>query len=161
MSGTEQLDQDIQDVHERFFAALASFDDDLLEMQPMCGVWSPRDVAGHLADWNNELMDALDRILAGQQPNRPIQDIDNFNQVQAALRGIQRWKDTSADLRESVERVHETLRRLDDGDLERLGPLPWGTVDRLGGFFRRIIRHSREHAEEAEDFRLRMLGVRD
>jgi uncharacterized damage-inducible protein DinB len=156
-----ELRQAIDEAHERFFAALEGFDDTVLETQPICGVWSARDVAGHLADWHNEMIDTLERVRAGQQPKRPIRDIDSWNHDQAALRGIDTWAQAADDLRVAWKRVTDTLADLDESELERVAPLPSGTVDRTGGFFRRINRHTRTHAADAETWRMRMLGVRD
>jgi hypothetical protein len=156
-----ELEQSINDAHERFFAALEGFDETTLETQPICGVWSARDVAGHLADWNNEIIDALERVRAGEPPKRPIRDIDSWNHDQAAIRGIDPWPAAASDLRDAWKRVIEVLLTVDDSEFERKAPLPWGTVDPIGGFFRRIARHTRTHAAEAESWRLRMLGVRE
>lgn len=161
MTDSADLAQQINDAHQRFFDALIGLDDTTLETQPICGVWSARDVAGHLADWHNETIDALERIRSGQQPRRPIRNIDSWNHDQAALRGIDTWEQAADDLRVAWRRVIDVLETIEDSEFERLAPLPWGTVDRIGGFFRRTARHTRTHAEDAEAFRLRMLGVRD
>jgi uncharacterized damage-inducible protein DinB len=157
-----ELEQEVNEAHERFFAALEGFDDTTREMQPICGVWSARDVAGHLADWHHEIIDAVERIRANERPKRPIRDVDSWNHDQAAVRGIQPWSEAEEDLRGAWERVIETLKQIDDSELERLGPYPTGTVEPLRSFFRRLIaRHTRTHAEEAERWRMRKLGVRD
>jgi uncharacterized damage-inducible protein DinB len=161
VSKSSELEQSINDAHERFFTALEGFDDTVLETQPICGVWSSRDVAGHLADWNNEIIDALERVRAGVPQKRPIRDIDSWNHDQAALRGIDPWHQAADDLRQSWQRVIDVLRIVDESEFERKAPLPWGTVDPIGGFFRRIARHTRTHATDAESWRLRMLGVRE
>jgi uncharacterized damage-inducible protein DinB len=155
------MQQAINDAHERFFAALEGFEDTVLETQPICGVWSARDVAGHLADWNNEIIDALERTRSGERQKRPILDIDSWNHDQAALRGIDPWKQCADDLQASWKRVIDTLETINEAEFDRMAPLPWGTVDRIGGFFRRIARHTRTHMADAEAWRLRMLGVRD
>ncbi len=162
MATVSELKQEVNEAHERFFAALEGFDETVRETQPISGVWSARDVAGHLADWHNEIIDAVERIRANQQPKRPIRDVDAWNHDQAALRGIQPWSEAEADLRQAWERVLQTLDQIDDDELERRAPYPTGTVEPLRSFFRRLIaRHTRTHAEEAESWRMRMLGVRE
>jgi uncharacterized damage-inducible protein DinB len=157
-----ELIEAINEAHERFFAALVGFDDTMLETQPICGKWSARDVAGHLADWHNEIIDALERTWKKEPQRRPIRDIDAWNQDQAALRGIDTWNQASEDLRVAWKRVIDTLDGLTENDLDRVAPLPTGTVEPVRSFFRRrIARHTRTHAEDAEAWRMRLLGVRE
>jgi uncharacterized damage-inducible protein DinB len=159
---TSELKQEINEAHERFFAALAGFEDADLEMKPISGVWSARDVAGHMTDWHLEIIDSVERIRSNQPPRRPIRDVDAWNHDQAAIRGIQPWAEAAEDLRQAWSRVIETLDQIDDDELERKGPYPTGTVEPLRSFFRRLIaRHVANHATEAERFRMRMLGIRD
>lgn len=155
----QELRQEIDDANQRFFAALEEFDDTTLETQPICGVWSARDVAGHLADWDHEIVDAAERLVAGQEPKPRIPDIDQYNETQSALRGIESWEQTAEDLRAAWARTSEVLGRLSDEDLARIGQLPWGPVEPVERFFHILARHTREHVEEAESWRWRMLGV--
>jgi uncharacterized damage-inducible protein DinB len=157
-----ELQQEINQAHERFFAMLEGFDDTELETQPICGVWSARDVAGHLADWHLEMIESVRRLRTGEQPRQFIRDIDAFNHDQAALRGIQTWEDAAADLRDAWAAVIAALEDIEDHEFDRIGPLPWGTVEPLNSFFRRrILRHTRTHADDAESWRMRKLGIRD
>lgn len=159
MTRQAELRQAIDEAHQQFFDALEGFDDTILETQPICGVWSARDVAGHLTDWNHEIIDAAERRVAGQEPKPRIPDIDRFNQTQSALRGIESWEQVAADLRASWSRANEVLERLGDEDLALIGPLPSGKVASVDGFFSTIARHTAEHAGEAESWRWRMLGA--
>lgn len=161
MQEVEELRDRIDQAHRDFLEALEGFDDTTRETQPICGVWSARDVAGHLADWQTEMVEAVRRLRAGEQPKRFIRDIDAWNHDQAAVRGIQTWADAEADLIDSWQKVIESLEQIDEDEFHRIGPLPWGTVDRIGGFYRRIARHSRAHADEAQAWRMRKLGVRE
>lgn len=159
MTRQEELRQQIDEAHQRFFDALSGFDDTILETQPICGVWSARDVAGHLTDWNHEIVDAAERRVAGQEPKPRIPDIDQFNETQSALRGIESWEQVAEDLRSSWSRADEVLDGLGDDDLALIGPLPTGKVESIGGFFATIARHTMEHAEDAVSWRWRMLGA--
>ena len=156
-----QLETSIAEAHRRLYAAVAGFDATILETDPVAGVWSPRDVFGHLADWHNETVDAIGYALAGQQFPRPIRDIETYNTAQAALRGIETWEQVVADLKNAQARVLDALHDVDAPKLRRTGQLPWGRVEQLGGFFESIARHTLSHAEELEHWRLRKLGVRE
>ena len=162
MVRVSELKQEINEAHERFFAALEGFETTDLEMKPISGVWSARDMAGHMADWHHEIIDSVERIRAKQPPARPIRDVDAWNHDQAAVRGIQPWPEAAEDLRSAWARVIECLDQIQDDELERKGPYPTGTVEPLRSFFRRLIaRHVANHASEAERWRMRMLGIRD
>lgn len=159
MTGHQELHQEIDEAHQRFFAALEGFDDTVLETDPVCGVWSARDVAGHLADWHHEIVDAVERLLAGQEPKPRIRDIDQFNETQSALRGIDSWEQAAEDLRAAWGRSTDALQRLSGDELARIGPMPWGPVEPVERFFRAISDHTREHVEDVESWRWRKLGV--
>ena len=162
MTTQDELRQEIDKLHERFFACFMGIGDTVLETQPLAGAWSPRDVAGHLADWNLEILGSVEHVLGGAAPRgHPIKDIEVYNSTQSALRGIESWQQTSADLRDSWERVTETIARLNQDDLAKIGELPWGRVEPVENFFRILADHVRDHVEEAEIWRLKMLGLRD
>jgi hypothetical protein len=160
VTSRDELERQISEAHERFFACFEGFDETILETQPVSGVWSARDLAGHLADWHNEILNAAEWVLTGSPSNaRPIRDIELFNTDRAALRGIESWERAASDLRSAMERARSMLDQLDDGDLERVGERPTGRVDNIEGFFGSIADHTRRHTEDAESWRWRMLGV--
>ncbi len=152
----EALRQAIIAAHERFDAAVADLDPAVLETVPAVGAWSPRDVAGHVADWEQEMLDAAEHILGGPAPRgQPIRDEQSYNTLRAALRGADPWERSAADLAAARERALAFLDRLSPSDLDAIGPFPWGEVGRLRRLLAALAEHVDEHAAQLAAWRER------
>ena len=144
---------------ERFDQAVAGFEPVVLETDPAVGSWSARDVAGHLADWNQEILDAAEHILGGPRPrHQPITHGQSYNTMRVAVRGIDPWDVAAADLQASVERVAALLDRLEPEQLRAIGPYPWGEIGTVEHLIAGLIKHVDEHAAAIEEWRERRLG---
>ncbi|MDI3340079.1 MAG: DinB family protein [Sphaerobacter sp.] len=152
----ERLRAELIRAYERFTAPVAGLDPVLLETAPAVGSWSVRDVAGHLADWQAEMLDAAAHILGGPKPkHHPIKHTQSFNTMSAALRGTQPWPEAAADLAAVHARALAFLDRLTPAQLRAIGPFPWGEVGPLHRLIGELIAHLDEHAEQIEAWRLR------
>ncbi|HUZ00171.1 MAG TPA: DinB family protein [Thermomicrobiaceae bacterium] len=144
---------------ERFDRAVAGFEPVVLETDPAVGSWSARDVAGHLADWNQEILDAAEHILGGPRPrHQPITHGQSYNTMRVAVRGIDPWQAAAADLQASIERTAALLDRLQPEQLRAVGPYPWGEIGTVEHLIAGLIKHVDEHAAGIEEWRLRRLG---
>ena len=161
MSDLEEVRAAIDEARTRFLAAVEDFPDIVLETEPSVGAWSSRDVTGHLADWQGEMLAAARHILGGPKPRwHPIKDGQGYNADQAAMRGTDSWQATRGDLDVVFQETGEFLDSLDDEKLTAIGPYPWGEVGRLLGLLRDMAAHLNEHAEQLETWRLQRTGVR-
>lgn len=161
MSELDEIQAAIEAARERFLAALEGFPEIVLETEPALGAWSARDVTGHLADWQHEMLGAAKHILGDRQPRgQPIKDGQGYNMTQAALRGTDSWDATRSDFERIFAETAAFLGSLDDGKLAAIGPYPWGEVGRLHGLLRDMAAHLNEHAGELEAWRLQRTGVR-
>jgi hypothetical protein len=151
----------IAEARTRFLAALADFPDIVLETEPSVGAWSSRDVTGHIADWQSEMLSAARAILGEPKPRwHPIKNGQGYNTAQAALRGTDSWQATRSDFEQIFAQTDAFLDTLDDEKLTAIGPYPWGEVGRLQGLMRDMASHLNEHAEQLETWRLQRTGVR-
>lgn len=151
-----RLKAEVQRAHARFESLTHGFDAVVLETEPVAGAWSARDLAGHLADWEQEILDAAEHILGGPKPRyQPIKHGQSFNTMRAAVRGADPWDLTMADLVAMRDRALTFLGRLEPAQLRAIGPYPWGEVGTLERLLDDLIAHLDEHAAQVEEWRLR------
>lgn len=158
----EQIREAIAGAHDRIDGAVRGYDATILETEPALGAWSPRDVVGHLADWQFEMLDSAEHILRGPKPRfQPIKDRQGYNSMRAAVRGTDPWDLTWRDLESARDRALEFTDRLTPEQLNAIGPFPSGEIGTLRTLLEReLIRHLIEHGEQLEEWHLRRSGVR-
>ena len=119
------------------------------DLWPVCGEWTPKDVLGHVADWERFAAEGLRMMAAGEEPQvEPIKDIDAWNRDHAEARREQPWDEVWDDLSRTRRTLMEVLRGMDEEQLAPRFPFPWGVegtpYDWLGVF----VGHDREHARD-------------
>ncbi|NPV57727.1 MAG: hypothetical protein HPY76_13810, partial [Anaerolineae bacterium] len=77
----------------------------------ICGVWSARQVAAHLAGWEHEAARSLTAWLAQLAPMQDY-DIDGFNANSVAMRSAWSWEEVLADLRAGHLALQHAVERL-------------------------------------------------
>ena len=142
----------MQQARERFAAAAAGMDPASLEMQAICGVWTARDVAGHVADWNDELLAAAAYGLGRTaEAPPPVEDGEAYNASHAEARRDQPWAAAKADLDASFDRASALLEEVDDEQLALAAPFPWGGEGRVGEVLADAMAHVDEHVVDLEN----------
>ncbi|MEA3375105.1 MAG: maleylpyruvate isomerase N-terminal domain-containing protein [Chloroflexota bacterium] len=97
------------------------------ERRAVCGEWTLKDLAGHVADWEQVGVKGLRNMAAGRSPGvAHIADIDAWNAERAAARREQSWDACWADLHHTREQLLEVLSDTDPDALERSYTFPWG-----------------------------------
>jgi DinB superfamily len=152
MSSAAELHAMVQQSGARFDAATEGIAPDMLESKAICGVWSARDVAGHLADWNDELLSAAE-VGAGQSDEaRPlVEDGEAYNTSHAEARASQSWAQAKADLDASMERASALLSGIEEDQLSSAATFPWGGEGRVGDMIAGAMSHVDEHVVDLED----------
>jgi uncharacterized damage-inducible protein DinB/predicted RNase H-like HicB family nuclease len=100
------------------------------DVRPLCGVWTLKDLVGHLTDWELIGVDGLAQMLAGQVPefDPVVADILKFNDVKAAARSDQAWDSVWSEFLDARMTLVGLADRLSDDDLARTYPTPWGAT---------------------------------
>ncbi|MBS3784313.1 MAG: DinB family protein [Anaerolineae bacterium] len=113
----------------------------------VCGVWTLKDVLGHLADWEQVGVEGL-RSMARARPlaMEHVADIDAWNQEHAKSRREQPWDTIWSDLHDTREALVEVLERMAQGDLSRSYRFPWGPEGTAYQWVAAFVDHDREHA---------------
>jgi hypothetical protein len=149
------LTERLRAAHAAFLAVLDGVEEGALEREAVVGDWSARDVAAHLADWNDEIALAAEHLLGGPRPpHHPITDFQRFNERQARLHRDESWASARARLDASVERAILLAGRLADR-LEEPTEHPWNNRGTIRALFHGVCGHEEEHVEELRAWRAR------
>ncbi len=123
------------------------------ESRPVCGVWSLKDLVGHLTDWEQVGVVGLRQLAAGQTPqfDAPIDDFDTWNNAHAAVRRDQPWDEVWAEFYETRRELLALVDEMGEVGWQRPFPTPWDS--QINGYFWTTIWTNHEH-EHAADIRL-------
>jgi hypothetical protein len=118
----------------------------------VCGVWSLKDLLGHVADWEQVGVGGLRLMARGRAPDVGcIEDIDAWNQQHAEARRGQPWEDVWADLHGTRDKLMEILEGMTRADLARSHPFPWGPQGTAYQWVSVFATHDREHARDVRE----------
>jgi hypothetical protein len=128
------------------------------ESKPVCGVWTLKDVVGHLLDWELVGVDALRQLATWQMPEfAPIPDFDVFNTSHAADRHEQSWSEIWAAFTATRQELLAIFDGLSDEELKRPFSTPWNST--INGYNWTLIWSGHEH-EHAADVRTAVFQYR-
>jgi hypothetical protein len=131
---------------------------DLLDKRAVAGVWSVKDVVGHVADWERLMLDSGRHI---HDPSLPAVAVtgeteEEQNDMLAAKRAGDSWEKVYADLIEVHEAVDNFVAGLKLGDLCLRGPYPFSVPDdqgTLAELLDHIALHYPDHIPDLQKWR--------
>lgn len=133
---------------KEFIAAAALVPAAERDSRPVCGVWTLKDLVGHLTDWEKVGVDGLQQLVAGVTPefDEPIPDFDSFNARNAAVRRDQTWEQVWDDFEATRQTLLDLFDQLTGDHLQRTFIARWGWS--LNGYVWMLVwaGHDREHA---------------
>jgi hypothetical protein len=132
---------------QEFVALLPLLPESEWESRSVCGVWTMKDLVGHLTAWAEVGGQAVTQMLAGESPSLdPIADFEQWNLDEAAQRADLPWET----IWQAYEASYQTLLSgVDDLSEEQLAEefdTPWGSHLSLYGWLTVWPLHEREHA---------------
>lgn len=117
--------------------------------RPVCGVWTLKDVFGHIADWEAYLLSGLQDMAAGRAPQvEDVPDLEAWNQAHARARRDQPWEAVWSDFQSVHQALMELLGQMEQGEIERTFPGVWEAQTRPYAWFALVLEHDREHAAD-------------
>ena len=123
----------------------------------VCGVWTLKDLLGHLADWEQVGVEGLRLMARGRTLSMEhVDDIDAWNREHAEARREQPWSKVWSDLHETRRALVKALEPMVQGDLSRLYQFPWGPEGTAYQWVAAFVEHDREHAQGLRE----VLGAR-
>ena len=127
-----------------FWAALTGLNEtDLLDKSALDG-WSVKELVGHIADWEQFILNAARHIYDPARPTLPPVDdsLEHRHRMLAARRKGNTWPEEARSLRECQAALDEFIARLNPGDWKLRGPYPWPSDQ---GALAELLTHAAEH----------------
>ena len=110
--------------HATFQHVAAALPPDCRDQAGVCGQWTPKQVAAHLAGWEREAARALHALLAGA-PEDLVSDIDLFNRASVDARTHLSWEGTCWELRAAHETLQHAIDAIIQAQTYAAGYLSW------------------------------------
>lgn len=121
--------------------------------RPVCGVWTLKDLIGHLTDWEKVGVDGLRQLVAGHTPefDEPIDDFVTWNNAHAAARRDQPWDEVWDDFKQTRETFMALVEQMKEADWQRPFTAPWDS--QINGYFWVNVwaGHDHEHAADVRN----------
>jgi hypothetical protein len=115
----------------------------------VCGVWTVKELLGHIADWERIGVEGLRLMAAGRPPTvEHIKDIETWNQTHARARHDQSWEVVWEDLNTIRSDLLQVLAQMSSSLLARSFPFPWGVEGTAYEWVSVFVRHDRDHAAD-------------
>lgn len=120
------------------------------DKKPLTGVWTLKDVLGHLTDWEQVGVVGLRQFLAGQPITfEPlVGDIQRFNEVSAAARRDQPWNVVWSAFETTRKELSQLVERVSQDQLAASISVPWGSDITIYQWVLIWPEHDREHAAD-------------
>jgi uncharacterized damage-inducible protein DinB/predicted RNase H-like HicB family nuclease len=120
--------------------------------RPVCGVWTLKDVLGHIADWEQWCLDRLRAMAAGRPPAlEKVTDETGWNRTHAEARRGQAWEQVWADFQGARQALLDVLAGMSRADLGHSFPGVWDAETRPYAWALLSLEHDREHARDIRD----------
>jgi len=136
-----------------FMAMLDNLSQELATQKGTVGEWSISNMVGHVADWEQLMLQSARHILDPSQPaiEPAYTDTDSWNAALAAERMAVSWPENYHYLRRLQAEADDLIAGLKAADWAKRGPYPWvddqGTLAEL---ITHIAEHYRDHIPDLE-----------
>lgn len=132
---------------KEFVALLPLLPESEWSSRPVCGVWTMKDLVGHLTAWAEVGIEGMAQAAAGELPElEPIADFEAWNLEQAAKRADLPWETIWQAYDASYQALLSGLDNLSENQLAVEFAAPWGGHLSLFRWFTIWPLHEREHA---------------
>lgn len=136
--------------------------DEQVTVTPVVGEWTIKDVVGHVAFWDQVLLDHVrESYTQGRpHPQRDDEMDDIANPREAAKRKAWSWQRVRAEFENARRAVIERVESLSEVDLSVQVPSPWRGDNRFYSVAQMIeevaIGHSQEHIEQIKNWKTKL-----
>jgi uncharacterized damage-inducible protein DinB len=130
-----------------FWSALEGLEEAALVDKRAVDGWSLKDVVGHIAAWEELMIQAAYHIYDPSRPAAALfgEDIESMNAIMAAKREANSWQTERQALQDTQAAMNEFLAKLLPGDYRLRGPYPWPDDQ---GTLAELITHAAEHYDD-------------
>ena len=112
------------------------------------GIWTVKDIVGHISAWEMSLNSPLAGfLLTGQFAPESIPDHDAWNLRQASLREGKSFAEVLAEAEDSRQELLRLAESVEPAQWEMLLPAPWGGQETLSQMLDGLAWHEEEHVK--------------
>jgi uncharacterized damage-inducible protein DinB len=138
----------------KLLAAIEGLNDaDLLDKTAVDS-WSVKDVIGHIAYWEQQMLDGARHIHNPSLPTvsglRTIDELDEWNEMMVAKQDSRSWQEVFAHLSETRQALQDFITKLKPADWLLRGPYPWPDQGTLAQLVTYVAEHDAEHLPALE-----------
>ncbi len=140
----------LQASRQEFMSLATLIPADARNTRPVCGVWTLRDVVGHLTAYEFMGVTALRDLALGSSPQfeKTIRNFDIFNEAQVLAKQAVSWNQILEEYRAVRKALSALLENLSDEQLQRPFVAPWGSAINGYQFVFGLAIHEQEHAAD-------------
>jgi uncharacterized protein (TIGR03083 family) len=147
MNKQEYIERLVEE-RQNVMKALEGLSDEQMSRPMAEGKWSVRDVLGHLAAWENEVVKAFEQKARGQRPTiADITDYDSWNAAEAEKRKYKSVEDIRHELKQTRKRLLTILNDLPEDEST------WSPERSTAKMMKMLIEHDRHHWKAICEFR--------
>ena len=121
------------------------------QTRPVCGVWTLKDVLGHVADWEWYGVEKLDGPPSRRSLDIRFRGIQDWNEAHAAARKDQPWDEVWSDFQAARLAMGQLLEKMSQDDLAQPFTVPWSRKWTVYRWIHLWLHHEREHAADLRD----------
>jgi len=133
---------------QEMLATAALVSDGERETRPVCGVWTLKDVLGHVADWEWYGVEKLDGPPSRRSLDIRFRGIQRWNEAHAAARKDQSWAQVWSDFQAARLALGQLVEKMSQDDLARPFAVPWSKEWTVYRWLHLWLHHEREHAAD-------------
>jgi uncharacterized damage-inducible protein DinB len=138
----------ITQTRQSLLQALAHLGETEMNSRVVEGVWTVKDVLGHLAAWERVCLEPLERFATGRPfESESIPDHDAWNAIQAARRRALPVSAILTELQQVRGDLMGAAARLGDDQWRQPLDLPWGERATLAHMLSGLAWHEEEHMQ--------------
>lgn len=138
----------IKDSRLAFLNAIAGLTPEELTTIPVEGIWTTKDLIGHITAWENALLEPLSLFVNGKhfQANH-IPDHDAWNAEQAARRAAWDFSETQKEMEVTRQDLIRTAEKLTEDQWNQAFRAPWGDQNTISEMISGLAWHEAEHTK--------------
>jgi hypothetical protein len=129
-----------------FMELIGQLQPDMAVSRNAVGEWSASDIVGHLADWEQHILQAATHIydpsLSSPGDLFPLEPEETQNRKMIGLRQSKSWSENIADLQQTQKEFDLLVGKLNAGDWLLRGLYPWPNDQ---GTIAELVSHAAEH----------------
>ena len=153
-SEQEKTIQRLNRSRQQMLKAMAGLNEGQASSLTVTGVWTIKDLLGHITAWDTTILHPLELFHTGNEfITEPIEDYLAWNDDQAEQRAVQSFSQTRVEFIEIRSALIAAYQSLPADMLLKVFTAPWGDKYTISKMISGLAWHEAEHAKEISQWR--------